>query len=120
MLSRVRLSSIVAVLLGFGQVLSAGAAVAAVACPPTSGGHHLRRVDGGSLYLGRPEDNILQTPASTQKGANGSVNTWRFRNAESLTLVCRYEGSQAAVTLPLSAGMKACRQEAASSSFVCQ
>lgn len=120
MLSHMRRSVIVPVVLGLAQGLSAGVAVAGVACPPTSGGHHLRRVDGGSLYLGRPEDNILQAPASTQKGANGSVNTWRFSNAENLTLVCRYEGSQAAVTLPLSAGLKTCRQEAASSSFVCQ
>jgi len=120
MLSRMRLSLIVPVLLGFGQVLYAGTAVAAVACPPTSGGHHLRRMGGGSLYLGRPQDNMVQAPASTQGGANGYVNTWRFSNAENLTLICRYEGTQAAVTLPLSAGSRTCRQEAASSIFVCQ
>ncbi len=120
MLSHMRRSAIVLGTLGFLQMLAAGVAAAAVACPPTSGGHHLRRVDGGSLYLGRPEDNILQTPASTQKGANGAVNTWRFSSAENLNLVCRYEGTQAAVTLPLSSGMRMCRQDAASSSFVCQ
>jgi hypothetical protein len=121
MLSHMRRSLIVPVLVGLSQIASvATAAAATVGCPPTVGGHHLRRTDGGSLYLGRPEDNVLQTPATTQQGPNGSVNTWRFGNAENLTLVCQYEGTQTPVVVRLLPGMQSCRQEARTSSFACQ
>jgi len=48
------------------------------------------------------------------------VNTWRFGNAENLTLVCQYEGTQTPVVVRLLPGMQSCRQEARTSSFACQ
>ena len=120
MLSHMRRSLIIPVLVGLSQLASAAIAAAAVGCPPTVGGHHLRTTDGASLYLGRPEDNMLQAPATTMQGPNGYVNIWRFGNAENLTLVCQYEGTRTPVEVRLSAGMKSCRQEAHAGSFVCQ
>ena len=63
---------------------------------------------------------MVQAPDGTERGPNGSVTTWRFRSGEDLKLVCRYDGTQDAVVLPLTREMKICRQEARIRSFVCQ
>lgn len=82
-------------------VLASGAANAAVQCPPSLHGHDLRLNDGGSLYLGNPADMMLQAPDETKRGTTGPINTWRFKSAQGMNLVCKYDGTQEAVTLPL-------------------
>lgn len=94
--------------------------MAAVQCPTISAGHPLRLLGGGSLYLGRVQDNMRSAPDNTQPGPNGAVNTWRFRNAEDYTLICSYEGTQTVVALPLTPDIKICRQEPRTRSFACQ
>ena len=106
--------------LGLALFTTAGTAAAAVQCPAVSAGRPLRVTDGGTLYLGRVQDKMLSSPDGTQQGPNGSVNTWRFRHAEDYTLVCRYDGTQAVVSFPLTSEIKVCRQEARIRSFVCQ
>lgn len=115
MSSRMRLSVAATAALG---VLSAGMAHAAVQCPPTSGGHPLRTVGGGTLFQGPILDNATLAPDSTQQGPTGWVNTWHFRDASGITLVCRYQGSQTPEVFALTRDVTGCRQDA--HSFVCK
>lgn len=117
MLSRMLKRSAVAMV---ALMLTAVAASAAVQCPPSLHGHDLRLNDGGSLYLGNPADMMLQAPDETKRGTTGPINTWRFKSAQGINLVCKYDGTQEAVSLALPASVKSCRQDARSLSFVCQ
>lgn len=120
MLSHMRLKRLSLACIGAICIASPNSAIAAVQCPTISAGHPLRLLGGGSLYLGRVQDNMRSAPDSTQPGPNGAVNTWLFRNAEDYTLICSYEGTQAVVALPLTPDIKVCRQEPRTRSFVCQ
>lgn len=96
----------------------AGTVSAAVQCPATSGGHPLRAAGGGDLYEGPVQDNATLAPRNSRQGPGGWVNTWQFSASPNVTLVCRYEGTQARVVLPLTLEIRTCRQDARS--FVCQ
>ena len=101
-------------------VILTGTARAAVDCPRTLQGRDLRLVDGGFLYLGNPVDGMLQAPDRSERGTTGPINTWTFRSAQGINLVCRYEEIRETVTLPLPANTKTCRQDAQTLSFACQ
>lgn len=120
MSSLIRVNLLAAALLTLMCAGPTASASAAVHCPSVAGGRQLRMMGGGSLYLGNPAANMVQAPDGTEQGPNGPVTTWRFRSGEELKLVCRYDGTQAAVVLPLAREMKICRQEARIRSFVCQ
>lgn len=99
--------------------LWAGAASAAVQCPPTSGGHPLRASGSGDLYEGPVENAAILAPDGTRQGPGGWVNTWTFKgSANGITLVCRYEGTRAVERVKLTAETKGCRQDVRS--FVCR
>lgn len=98
---------------------AAGTAQAAARCPTSVQGHPLRAMDGGFLYDGPIEKNILLAPDSTQQGPGGWVNRWTFRDQPvTLTLVCRYENLQVVEQIKLTPEVRTCRQDARS--FVCQ
>lgn len=94
--------------------------LAAVQCPSQYQGHPLRLVDGGTIYLGDPADQMSQAPDGTRRGPNGSINTWTFRDASRMKLICRYDGTEAVVAQALPRDTLICRQEAKIRSFVCQ
>lgn len=112
----VRVSLTVVLLSGW----AIGTAHAAVQCPASMQGHDLRLVDGGSIFLGSPSDQMLQAPDVTTRGTTGPINTWNFKSAEGMVLVCKYDKIQDQFTARLPASIKSCRQDARSLSFVCQ
>jgi len=104
-----------------GTVLSVASPVlAAVQCPSQYQGHPLRLMDGGTIFLGDPTDQMSQAPDGTRRGPNGPINTWTFRDASRMQLICRYDGTDAVVAQALPRDTLICRQEAKIRSFVCQ
>ncbi len=101
-----------------GLLLASGSAWAAVQCPPSSDGHGIRALEGGTLYEGRIADNAMLAPSGTQSGPDGWVNIWRFMASPDVTLICRYEGIAAPVRVGLTPDIRTCRQDARS--FVCR
>lgn len=92
----------------------------AVQCPAEVGGHPMRLMEGGTLFFGDPAKLGSQAPDGTRQGPHGPVNTWTFRNAANMTLVCKYEGVSRPVLISLPADTLICRQDINARSFVCQ
>ena len=112
---------VLAVSAGFAMALFLGSRpAAAVQCPAEVGGHPLRLMEGGTIFFGDPAKLGSQAPDGTRTGPRGPVNTWTFKSAANMTLVCKYEGVSRPVSIPLPAETLICRQDVNGRSFVCQ
>ena len=98
----------------------AAPANAAVQCPAEVNGHRMRALDGGTIFFGDPAKLGSQAPDGTRQGPRGPVNTWTFRSAANMTLVCRYEGISQPVSVILPADTVICRQDVNARTFACQ
>ena len=101
-----------------GLVMLGAPAFAAVQCPESLGGHSLRTSGGGTLFDGPIADNASLAPDNTQQVRGTWVNTWRLGRSQTVTLLCRYQGTQQVQTQVLPQEVRVCRQDP--SSFVCQ
>ena len=109
-----------AIIVGLGSMLSISPVKAAVQCPTGAPGHRLSLNDGGLLYYGSISDRALSAPGGTFQGSSGPVNTWTFKSAANLTLVCRYDGIASPIAIPIPPDTQTCRQDINGRSFVCQ
>jgi len=102
------------------QVLtfSGASAFAAVQCPQSLSGRALRTSGRGTLFDGHVGYNASLAPDGTQQLRGTWVNSWRLGPGQSVTLLCRYQGTQEVVSLILPMNVRSCRQDP--SSFVCQ
>ena len=103
-----------------GSPLAASVSVAAVQCPSEVGGHRMRLLDGGAIFFGDPAKLGSQAPDGTRQGPHGPVNTWTFKSAANMTLVCQYDGVSTPVSVRLQPDTLICSQDVNGRSFACK